>query len=50
MFPMILTMIFTAAGVLLAVVLLVVVLPRSGRNGRPRSGSYGPMGSRSSAG
>jgi hypothetical protein len=44
-FPMILTIIFTAAGVMLAVILVVVVLPRSGRNGRRRSGPYGPMGS-----
>jgi hypothetical protein len=44
-FPMILTLIFMAAGVLLAMILLVVVLPRSGRNDRRRSWSYGPMGS-----
>jgi hypothetical protein len=44
-FPMILTLIFMAAGVMLAVILVVVVLPRSGRNGRRRSETYGPMGS-----
>jgi hypothetical protein len=33
--------VFTAAGVLLAVILLVVLLPRGGRNGRHRSELFG---------